>query len=63
MELWLFSLIPMLYRVWVAGRARDVAAWVVVWGGSVGARGPRVRFGVWRSGSQGRGGRRFHRWK
>eukprot|EP00974_Lingulodinium_polyedra_P125963 11196458-Lingulodinium_polyedra.AAC.1 len=26
-------LLPMLYRVWSAGRARDMAGWVAAWGG------------------------------
>eukprot|EP00974_Lingulodinium_polyedra_P080664 7815468-Lingulodinium_polyedra.AAC.1 len=26
-------LLPMLYRVWRAGRAKDVAAWLARWGG------------------------------
>eukprot|EP00974_Lingulodinium_polyedra_P122171 11181795-Lingulodinium_polyedra.AAC.1 len=26
-------LLPMAYRVWAAGRARDVSAWITSWGG------------------------------
>eukprot|EP00974_Lingulodinium_polyedra_P027090 2613719-Lingulodinium_polyedra.AAC.1 len=26
-------LLPMAYRVWAAGRARDMAGWIAAWGG------------------------------